>query len=657
MKTVSFDSRICRDLDQALQKEWLETNGLGAVASSTVAGAHTRRSHGLLAVSSDPCFFLNHLDETLFIDETAYPLATRLYERTAFPEGFKHLSEFHLTPFPSWIFKIGDVVLMKSVMMVEGEETVFIRYQLLGGNEVLTRLEVRPLVAVRSADSLMHRSPDFKPALFFKPGRIGVAAAANVPNLFFYHNAAIVDQTGVWFERIQYSNDRLNGFDSEEDLYSPFCLNYTFLRGLEVFLCASANGKKEMHPDLLIASEEERRKTSAKNTPRLDSRFQLLRRSASSFLISDSSLGGTVNGRPRFSDSAREALFAFHGLLLVTGKTDHARRLLICLAKQMKNGLLVPNAAIDLPLWFIYRVFEYLTYSDDLETVGRTLFPISQSIIEAWKKGNERVRVAADGLVETISNECPLTWMDAKAGNSAATLRKGKPVEIQALWYSSLCALGEMAGLLGLWAAKSSYEWLAGQAKKSFNEAFWNGDSCGGFLLDGMAESTRDASFRPNQLFALGLAFPILEEKSEKWNSVLNLAKKYLLTPYGLRTLAPHEPDYRGRLEGDPARRERAVHQGTVWTHLLVPYAVAFLRANGYSKQSKEELFSFLSPLWQRLESGCFGHIPEMFDGDFPHESRGSQVSASALGACLELYELLTDIGTAPKTAHTLTLR
>ena len=260
MKAISFDSRICRDLDQALKKEWRETNGCGLVASSTVTCTNTSRTHGFLAVSR---LLFKNLDETLFIDDVPYPLSTRIYEHTTFPEGYRHLSEFHLLPFPSWLFKIGDVVLMKSIFMVHGEESVFIRYQLLGGNEVLTRLEVKPLIAERSPHSLFHRRADFKPVLHAKPGPMGLSCDGKNPDLFFYHNAAIVEKTGVWYERVHYPADCLKGLDFEEDLYVPFALNYAFLRGLEVFLCVSTRQKKEFHPELVISAEEERRRKLA----------------------------------------------------------------------------------------------------------------------------------------------------------------------------------------------------------------------------------------------------------------------------------------------------------------------------------------------------------------------------------------------------------
>lgn len=664
MKAISLDSRICRDLSQALRKEWFETNGIGSVAFSTVACAQTRRSHGFLAVppaqqngihSRDHYLLFSNLDETIFIDDVAYPLSTRLYEQTAFPDGHRHLSEFHLTPFPSWLFKIGDVVLMKSVIMVHGEETVLIRYQLLGGNEVLTRLELKPLMAERSAHSLQHRNPDFKPVLALTSGRVTLETSQNVPRLFFYHNAAIVDGAGTWYERVQYPGDRLNGLDCEEDLYAPFSLNYTFLRGLEVFFCVSARDKKEIHPELIIASEEDRRRKLARAVSHADARFQLLRRSAHSFLLRDASLASLPHDSPQLCDSMRETLLAFHGLLLVTGQLDHARRLLIDLGKQLKDDL----PAMDIPLWFIHRVFEYLNYSDDIETIKNILFPMSQSIVESYKNGNSRFRMAPDGLISSVSaaQDHPLTWMDAKTGNVSVTPRKGKPVELQALWYNALCELAWIAGRLELISLQNSYEALAAQVKKSFHQAFWTEQAGESFLFDCVADEGKDASLRPNQLLALGLPFPVLEEAGGKWQSVLNLTKKHLLTPYGLRSLASREPDYCGHLEGDSQRCRRVIHQGAVWTWLLVPYTAAFLKANGHSKQSKEELFSFLNPLWKCLENECFGHISELFDGDAPHEARGSRVSASALGACLELYELLNDLGMPRKAAHTVTLR
>ena len=249
-----------------IRQEWFEVNQLGVYASSNLVCAHTRRHHGLLVIPFHSLkwnVFLNQLDETVLIEDQAYPLATQFYQGTVCPEGYRNMERFALTPFPTWVFRIEDIVLAKSLILLYEEPTVLVRYQILNGDENWVRLEIRPLISIRKGNHLTDR----KSALYGAPvmlesGSIyfsGLAPNSLTSSIFFYHNAAVLDRSGKWYRSVYYSEEQKQGLEFEEDLYSPFRLQYSFLRDREAYLCVSARHRGETNFASLILEEESRR--------------------------------------------------------------------------------------------------------------------------------------------------------------------------------------------------------------------------------------------------------------------------------------------------------------------------------------------------------------------------------------------------------------
>ncbi len=700
MKVISFDSKICQNLEQSLKKEWIETNQFGGYASSTIALINTRRYHGLFVPQLKPPLgrhvLLSHVEEILHIDDIAYPLSSQFYSETIYPEGYKNINEFTLLPFPTWIYYIEDLVLTKSVIFIHDEQTVIIRYQLLEGDRNFVRLEVKPLTPFRSIHSLTHINDRFNTKINVSAGRIAFAG------LYFYHNAAFVDQSGKWRQNIYYIEEKERGLDFQEDLYHPFSLVYTFLNEGDLYLCASLQDREVINSPALISREENRRYRILKDIHVTDSRFQLLAYSGPKFFVdpfkvydhmdlvshlnhkddpipgqkrqdfhpaealknghkNDQTKKMIIAGYPWFENSARDALIAFHGFTLSTSQYQIARNVLSFYAEQVRDGLLPVqkfsndesnlifhadqeknHGEADTPLWLIHSVYEYLKLSRDHETLSH-LFPILSSIIEHYVKGTHfNIHMTQDGLIEAACRGKALTWMNALTDTHVPiTAREGKPVEIQALWYNALCALAELSEQLGKLPLKKFYEQTAMLAKRSFNRIFW--DSALGYLYDVAREKKNDASLRPNQLLALSLPFPILEEDLSKWRSILEVTKQNLLTPFGLRSLAPGDSYYQKTCSGDRARRSRAYHQGSVWPWLLVPYLYALFRISRDVREEKTCFLEFLSQLLEHVESRGLGFISEIFDGEAPHKAREATAYSLNTAACLELYELLIE--------------
>ncbi|OGX05575.1 MAG: hypothetical protein A3G87_00400 [Omnitrophica bacterium RIFCSPLOWO2_12_FULL_50_11] len=257
---ISFGSEVCRNFTEAIKREWYQTNELGGFAASTILSLNTRRDHGLLVASLRPPLgryvLLSGLDETLYIDDAAYPLSTRIQANTIYPNGFLYLDQCSLEPFPSWIYSVEDLLLGKSVVLLRGEQTVLIRYQILSGDEDLVRLELRPLTAFRHVDDLARRNQSLNTKMVVTSDRITFAG------MYFYHNAAIVEESGNWYQHIQYPEDKKVGREFEEDLFAPFRLIYAFGNRRENFLVGSMIGRERMDFKSLLAREVERRARS-----------------------------------------------------------------------------------------------------------------------------------------------------------------------------------------------------------------------------------------------------------------------------------------------------------------------------------------------------------------------------------------------------------
>ena len=351
-----------------------------------------------------------------------------------------------------------------------------------------------------------------------------------------------------------------------------------------------------------------------------------------------------IAGYPWFSDWGRDTMIALPGVCLATGRYDDAKKILRAFARSVDAGML-PNRfpdsgeapeynTVDATLWFFVTAHRYLEASGDEEFVLGELLPVFEEIV-AWHERGTRygIKVDDDGLLRAGSPGAQLTWMDAKIGDWVVTPRHGKPVEIQALWYNALCILADLRKRAGSLAESASLLARAKQVKERFVEVFWNAEaSC---LFDVVDGDRRDASVRPNQVFALALPYPLLAK--DKARSVLAVIEQKLLTPYGLRSLAPDDPAYRGRYEGDPASRDAAYHQGTVWSWLLGPYADALVKTNGaVGKPKARKAIEGLTP--HLLEAGL-GSISEIFDGDAPHAPRGCPAQAWSVGEALRVFK------------------
>ena len=353
-----------------------------------------------------------------------------------------------------------------------------------------------------------------------------------------------------------------------------------------------------------------------------------------------------IAGYPWFTDWGRDTMISLPGLTLVTGRYDDARNILRAFARSIDQGML-PNRfsdsgetpeynTVDATLWMFHAAHEFLRYSGDTDFVRSELYEPLTGIIGWHERGTRYgIRLDSDGLLQAGAPGVQLTWMDAKVGDLVITPRMGKAVEIQALWYNALRVMERLAATFGDAAGAARYSALAERAREQFLKVFWN--DAAGCLYDVVAtDGAPDASIRPNQIFAISLPFPLLEGAQAL--QVVDVVEWELLTPYGLRTLSPRDPNYRGRFDGGPQSRDAAYHQGTVWPWLLGPFLTAYVKVHGGTEEARSRAGRFLDPLRAHLTEAGLGHISEVFDGDFPHRPGGCFAQAWSAAEILRTY-------------------
>ena len=641
-----FDETICRNLEAACRREWLETDGIGGFASSTIAGLNTRRYHGLLVAATRPpvgrMVLLSKIEETLVIDGHRLELSCNQYPGVIHPHGYLHMKEFRRDPFPTFVYEADGCVVEKSIFMIHGENSTVIRFKLMGLMRRACILELSPLVAFRDYHSLTHENGALNAALEMETGSVRIAPYADLPSLYLAHSNGEVRPSGDWYRNFEYTREQERGLDYREDLFQPFVLVFELNGDSQVALIASTERRNIESADAVRTGEIERRQKILASAPSGNPFFAELALAADQFIVERGTHHSVIAGYHWFSDWGRDAMVSLPGLTLATGRPEIAKSILLAFAAHVDHGMLpnrFPDAGetpeyntVDATLWFFEAVRAYAAYTNEYEFIRTRLYEVLADIISWHERGTRYgIRVDSDGLLLAGEPGVQLTWMDAKVDDWVVTPRRGKPVEIQALWYNALRFMEDLAGRLGQDADRSHFNALADRPQQSFPGLFWN--ETADCLYDVVDGETRDGSIRPNQIFAVSLPHKLLPP--EKGRKVVAAVERHLLTPYGLRSLAPVDPQYRGRYEGDVRSRDAAYDQGTVWPWLMGPFISAYLETNGRSVNARKQATQWVEELRRYMNDEGVGQIPEIFDGDAPHRSGGCMAQAWSVAELL----------------------
>jgi glycogen debranching enzyme len=695
---INFGEDECRQLDAATRREWLETNGLGGYASSTIACLNSRRYHGLLVAAVVPptkrVVLLSKLEEVLIVGDKRFELSTNLYEPDVVsPQGYQLISEFRLDPFPIFTFRAGDIEIEKSIFMAHEQNTTVVRYRCRAPRGLRARLELRPLVAFRDYHSLAREALDIFLDAKIERGLVRLGKRDDALALYIAHDAASLSVEGLWYRNFSYAEERARGFDYHEDLFNPCLLTFDLEDGKTCNLVASTEPCDAASSQSLEVSERERRgklqthgterettgheQPTTHNEPvethvatndewagsdvegsdvealddeRVDYVSSLVSAADQFIVRRDANLSTVIAGYHWFTDWGRDTMISLPGLALATGRFDVAREILLAFARSLNQGL-IPNRfpdkdeqpeynTADATLWFVNAIGDYLRRTNDEAFVRASLYEPLLEILRWHERGTHYdIRMTADSLLRCGNDDVQLTWMDAKIGDWVVTPRAGKPIEIQALWYNALRTVEQIGTLFGDEATRKHCRAVADSARASFNGLFWNeAREC---LYDGVNDQNEpDDCLRPNQIFAVSLPHAITT--GARAASVVACVERELLTPYGLRTLARGHPDYRGRYEGNAYERDTAYHQGTVWAWLMGSFVTAYLKVHERSPESLSTARAWLANFRAHLREAGIGQISEIFDGDPPHTPRGCIAQAWSVAEILrcELEEL-----------------
>jgi predicted glycogen debranching enzyme len=640
------DKAVLSDFKEATQFEWLETNGLGGWAGSSITGTNTRRYHGLLVAAIVPpaerMLLVSKLDETVALGDQRYELGTNLYPgSTIHPKGHQYLENFSKDFFPQWIYDAGGVRLKKTIAMIYGENTTIIRYEVEKSASVFT-LELLPLIAARGYHSLcqqgsqLHWGANFENGIFHNKPDGKTNLFISVPGSSYQHNPS-------WYNNFEYSIEQYRGLDYSEDLFNHGLFSVSLREGDSLEIIISTENPAGRSAQKLLTGEKLRRQGLISGKPD-DEMVKQLVLAADQFIVRrDTDLKTIIAGYHWFTDWGRDTMISLPGLCLSTGRFEDAKKIISAFAKSVSKGML-PNRFqdngeppeynnVDGTLWYFIAVYKYLEASGDKKFVLTEILPVLSEIIEWHLKGTRyNIKADEDGLLYSGEAGQQLTWMDARIGTWVVTPRMGKPVEIQALWYN---ALRIIAALLRMKKKSQDAEIMedhALKARKSFEQQFWFDK--GGYLYDNIDEKgSAVTELRPNQLFALSLPFPLI--KGVKAKSIIKIIEEKLYTPVGLRSLAAGDDHYIHQYGGDQWHRDSSYHEGTVWSWLLGAYIDALVSV----KTPKSTIKRVISNFKYHLNEGCLGSVSEIFDADAPHHPRGCVAQAWGVAEILRVIK------------------
>jgi len=679
VRKIEIGKSTPADANSILQQQWLITNGMGGYASGTLAGTATWRYHGLLiaalAGSLGRTVMLNHLAESL-----RWPDQERLQFAGSHPEAPEgQTSKIYATDFwlenqiPTWRYEVQGAQIEKRILMPYLQNTVHVTYTLLSDQEGVN-LELRPSLNFRPIEANLSLSQLDGYEMRSRGEQFEFESNGDYPPLRMkvWGQPAMFLQDGGSTREISYVLDDQRGYPSKGKLWSPGYFVVPLKKGISVTLIASTEDWHTINafdPEAAFSTETDRRRRLLRNAdPRVQSGIAAeLVLAADQFIImpagriknaararaAGDELRSVIAGYHWFTDWGRDTMISLEGLTLTTKRYQEAAWILRTFAQYVKRGL-IPNMfpegqndglynTADASLWFFHAVNRYTLATGDENTLAE-LLPTLNDMIDWHLRGTDfGIGVdPADGLLKQGAEGYQLTWMDAKVGDWVVTPRRGKAVEINALWYNALRLTEGWMRQAKQTARADTLAQAAQRAKESFNRRFWNAELKCLFDVVDTEQGGDDPAIRPNQVFAIALQNPVLNE--DKWTAVMKIVEDKLLTPRGLRSLSRDHKDYKPKYFGDLRARDAAYHQGTVWAWLIGPFIDAWLKVH---PQEKAKARTFVEAFAPHLDEGCIGSISEIFDAEPPFTQRGCIAQAWSVAEVLRCFALTAESGEA----------
>lgn len=637
MAFLKFNKAELVNLSYSLKREIICANKTGAYCNTSIVTCNTRRYHGLLALTldrfgGDRFLMLSSLDESIIVEGKRFNLGIHCYGEVYEPRGHKYVVDFEADPVTSITYKIGNIVIRKSLILCPEEDRLFIKYELLEGPSQVT-VSLRPLLAFRNIHELTHANPDANPQ--GKPCVNGQSFRLyeSYPDLYIQLSDAkekFVDEA-YWNYGVTYSDEYRRGFDCKEDLLSPGYFEVKLRKGRSFIVSVSTS---EADPKTFAPTF----KTLARQSGEINDAHQQLLHCADTLITHHNGIRKIQAGYSwLYAGLLRETLISLPGLTLCAGKADEFEEILDNLIADNYQRLTSRTTQVEAPLYMAVVLQYYIDHGADAKKVWKKYGKIQKEILESYLPGVRReVTMHPNGLLWAQMDGVALSWMNAYINGRAVTERAGYQVETNALWYNAICFALEMEkGRGGDKAFVVKWTPIAQLVKDNYTKVFFNERL--GYLADYVNDNGQNMEVRPNQLCAVWVKHSPVEE--ELAPMVLRVIDRELVTARGLRTLSPRDAKYRGVYEGSQLDRDLAYHQGSTRPFLLAPYIDTCFRVKGPAFWKRAQWL--VEGFYEDLNKHGVGAFAELYDGDPPFEPHGAVSSAMSTSALLVVDELL----------------
>ncbi|HTA81970.1 MAG TPA: amylo-alpha-1,6-glucosidase [Bacteroidia bacterium] len=645
MALLHSDKKHLSDLDFSLTREYLLVNQTGSYCSSTIMNCNTRKYHGLFIamqpqIDNDRYVLLSALDETLVDGDKEFGLATQRCLGKFQPDGYHNMESFTCLTNPQWIIKADGFKIKKELLLVQKESRLLIQYTILNANKN-AELKLTPFLAFRNIYSVSQANMNVINKVTRIPNGIKLKLYPEFDELHMQLSSRsnFIKQQPNWYYNIEYPMEMNRGYEFNEALYCAGYFCFPIKKGDKIIFTA---GFTQLSPrSLSVMYNRELNKQ-----PTLNSFKNCLENAASQFIVARGKETEMTAGYHWYRRWGRDTFISLPGLTLCTDKPEVFKAVISSMEKQLRGGLF-PNMGngisthfntADASLWYFWALQQYSKYTHNAKQVWKEHGEKMQEILDAYLKGTlHHIHMQKDGLIYAGEQGIYVTWMDAIIDGKPVTPRTGLAVELSALWYNAICFSLEAAAKAGDNAFTKKWSMFPERIKNAFNKRFWNSEK--GYLADCIFEEVCDWSFRPNQIFAVSLPYSPLDYKQQK--SIVDLVKKKLLTPRGLRSLAPDDIHYKGKYYGNQRTRDLSYHQGTVWPWLIGHFTEAYLRIYGESgKKLMRKIYTDFAPA---ILEGGMGTVSEIYDGDIPQKPRGAISQAWSVAELIRMRKLINE--------------
>lgn len=636
-----------KTLERGQENCYLLTNGLGGFSSQTMIGSSSRNDHAFfMACVKAPNHrynMIHRLEETLLLKGKSVHLSSQEYEDAQKNEkGYRYLSAFVFEHYPKWNYQIEGVEIVKRIGMLQGENTVAVKYDIENRTGSSVQLNVIPHLQFTKKGACPKETQEFT----FH----GDSISSNGMKMYFETNGRVVESSLHFSEGLYYAYDERDG----REFIGCTAINHWISKNVpphskaELEIVYSMQHVSKTAKQIIGETASYRKELIRKAALRSNAGSMLVC-SANQFVARrESTQGKTIlAGFPFFEDWGRDTMIAMAGCCISTRQYGDAKSILRTFKQYCKDGLM-PNLfpeggnepqynTVDAALLFINAVYLYYKKRGDQELVEE-MWDCMTEIIENYQNGTlYGIHMDEDGLIMAGQGLDQVTWMDVRVGEILPTPRHGKPVEINAYWYNALCIMQEFARVL---RKDADYRDLIVLVRESFCQKFWNEEkNC---LKDVISGTKADNQIRCNQIWAVSLPYTMLDETQEK--QVVDTVFEKLYTPYGLRTLDMDDEEFKPEYSGAQLKRDLSYHQGTVWTFPLGAYYMAYLKVENYSLEAVQTVKRQLEVMESAMREGCIGQLPEIYDGENPTSSRGCFAQAWSVGEILRVYEILESL-------------